>query len=814
MYKFTGFTEYANSALNCAVEAAENLGHTFIGSEHLLLGMLSGEKTTVSALLNSKGVTYNNAEAAVKRLVGMGLPTALTPEDVTPRLRRIIENALSLKPAGGESGTGELFLSLTRESGCAACKVLSSLGVRPYEISGALQGAPEKTDKKRGRPEKEAYVLRYGKDLTELSSEEKTDPVIGRERETARVMEILCRRTKNNPCLIGEPGVGKTAVVEGLSYLISKGAVPEMLKNKRIISVDLTCMVAGTKYRGDFEERIKKMIDEVKEDENIILFIDELHNIVGAGSAEGAVDAANILKPALSRGEIRVIGATTLDEYRKYIEKDAALERRFQPVNIEEPDEKTAISMIRGLKARYEEFHGVVITEEAIKAAVTLSKRYINDRFLPDKAVDLIDEASSRARLKSSTPPKKLKALEEKLKKITEEKSLAIKEGDFERAALFRDEEKELGTKLRFSYKRWQDKRKIEKQLVLYEDIADAVSRQTDIPLKKVTSDEGKLLLSLEEELKKRIVGQEGAVSAVSRAIRRTRVGIKSANRPIGSFLFLGPTGVGKTELTKALAECLFGTEEKIIRFDMSEFSERHSVSRLVGAPPGYVGFDEGGELTKKVKRSPYSIVLFDEAEKADPEVFNLLLSVLEDGFLTDSNGKKTDFSNTVIIMTSNIGGEFLASRRLSLGFSALSGEKERENAVKRHINEELKKYFKPEFLNRIDDVIVFGALSKADLKLIAKRLLSELKKQLLLKNIKIEFEEEIIDALCDKYYDPALGARPLRRGITSEIEDFLSERFLLGELVSKESYLMYLNGNEYALEKAKEAGNLKRLHK
>lgn len=813
MYKFTGFTETANNALNSAVEAAENLGHTYIGSEHLLLGLLHGEKTSVFKLLSSKGVTYKTAEDEIRRLVGMGIPTALTPEDVTPRLRRIIENALSQKSAGSDSGTGELFAAMAREQDCAACRVLAFLGVRPFEIASQLRSLPEKADDKRNDISlKDSYILRYGKNLTSLAFDGKTDPVIGRERETSRVMEILCRRTKNNPCLIGEPGVGKTAVVEGLSYLISRGAVPEMLKDKRIISVDLTCMVAGTKYRGDFEERIKKMIDEVTEDKSIILFIDELHNIVGAGSAEGAVDAANILKPALSRGDIRVIGATTLDEYRKYIEKDSALERRFQPIYVEEPDEETAVLMINGLKSRYEEYHGVIITDEAVRAAVTLSKRYINDRFLPDKAVDLIDEASSRSRLKSLTPPKKLRALEEKLKKTVEEKTAAVKNGDFDKAAILRENEKSLGAQLRFSHKRWQDKKTAEKRYVLYDDIADAVSRRTDIPLKKVTRDESASLLRLEEELHKRIVGQSGAVSAVARAVRRTRAGIKAPKRPIGSFIFLGPTGVGKTELTKALAECLFGSEDKIIRFDMSEFSEKHSVSRLVGAPPGYVGFEEGGQLTEKVRRSPYSIVLFDEMEKADAEVFNLLLSVLEDGFLTDSDGRKTDFRNTVIIMTSNIGARFLASRRLSVGFSALSGEDERENAAAHHVKEELKKYFKPEFLNRVDDIIIFSSLGKEELLLIAHNLFDDLKKRLLLKNIVIDFSRDTVESLCDRYYDPSLGARPLRRAVTSEIEDFLSEKYLTGELSEGKAYLVSRENGEYLLKAA--AHEEKKLHK
>ena len=577
--------------------------------------------------------------------------------------------------------------------------------------------------------------------------------------------------------------------------------MPGALKNKRIVSVDLTCMVAGTKYRGDFEERIKNMIDEVAADGNIILFIDEIHNIVGAGSAEGAVDAANILKPALARGEIRVIGATTVDEYRKYIEKDAALERRFQPIKIEEPDEKTAAEMINGLRGFYESFHSVIITDEAINAAIRLSKRYITDRFLPDKAVDLIDEASSRVGLKSLSPPEGIKKLEAKLKRVTEKKSASIESGDFTEAARLREKEKLLSRELRCETSRWHDSIIKNKKYVTENDIADVVSAWTKIPLEKLTAEESEALLDLENELHKRIIGQKKAVSAVAKAIRRGRAGLKAPGRPIGSFIFLGPTGVGKTELTKALAECLFGSESKIIRFDMSEYGEKHSVSRLIGSPPGYVGFDEGGQLTERVRREPYSIVLFDEVEKADPDVYNILLQILEDGILTDSSGRKTHFSDAVIVMTSNIGASLISNNRLSMGFSGDNEDDDREKRINGLINDELKKYFKPELLNRVDDIIIFSSLKKDEIRMIAEKMLSELKKRLLEKNISLEFSENVFENLSKKGYDPIYGARPLRRAVTTDIEDLLSEKFLSGDLESGKSYVLDYRENEYALE-------------
>ena len=804
MYKFTGFTESANNALNYAVEAAENLGHTYIGSEHILLGLLSDSKMVSASVLLSRKITLKKAEEQIKKTVGVGIPTSLTPDDITPRCRKIIENALDARQSGkGDAGTEQLLLSLVKLPGCAACVILSSLGVQPYELSGDITGSEISGDSGRHsseKKEKKTTVQKYGKDLTAASENGEIDPVIGREAEIERVIEILCRITKNNPCLIGEPGVGKTAIAEGLALEISNGEVPEILKRKRIISLDLTCMVAGTKYRGDFEERIKNIIDEVSEDGNVILFIDELHNIVGAGSAEGAVDAANILKPSLARGDIQVIGATTIDEYRKYIEKDAALERRFQPVMVDEPSEEKALEMIYGLKERYEIHHGVVITDEAVKAAVSLGNRYISDRFLPDKAIDLIDEASSKVRLKSFTPPDEICRLESDIKEVSQKKNEAIAAQDFEKAAEYRDREKTISNSYRAKKQEWHDSLKDVKKEVTKADVAAVVSTWTKIPVMQITAEESERLLNLESELHKRIVGQEEAVKAVSKAIRRGRVGLKDPLRPIGSFIFLGPTGVGKTELTKALSECLFGSENDIIRIDMSEYMEKHSVSKMVGSPPGYVGFDEGGQLTERVRRHPYSIVLFDEIEKADPDVFNILLQILEDGVLTDSNGRKVDFKNTVIIMTSNIGASKITDNKKALGFSD-ADKNSRGERIKELVTQELKSFFKPEFINRVDDIIVFSSLSEDEIKTIAGMMLSDVSKRLKTKNINIDFSEKAVNKISEQGYDVLYGARPLRRTVTNEIENKLSEMFLLGEIKSGEEYVCDFSGESYTVK-------------
>lgn len=802
MYNFTGFTDTANAALNFAVEAAENYGHTYIGSEHLLLGLLSDPKTVSAAVLMSEKITLKRAEEEVKRTVGTGIPTQLTPDDFTPRCRRIIENALAR--SGGrprQSGTAQLLGAMLTEPHCAACRILDAMGVKYYELAASLSN--HKGDDIRPEKEKhrsESPLLKFGRDLTELAERGETDPVICREREIERVIEILCRRQKNNPCLVGEPGVGKTAIAEGLALKIAKGDVPDALYGKRIISVDLTCMVAGTKYRGDFEERIKAMLDEVAADGDIILFIDELHNIIGAGSAEGAVDAANILKPSLARGDIRVIGATTLDEYRKYIEKDAALERRFQQVFVNEPSQTEAIKMIEGIKDKYEAHHKVEITDEAVRAAVHLSARYLPGRFLPDKAIDLIDEACSRVRIRALSPPAEIKSLETEAKKAGREKSKAVDERDFDLACTLREREKELSGRLRQKQSEWRENLCAQNIRVLPADIEYVVSSLSKIPVSQLSAEESGRLLSLETELHRRVIGQDRAVEAVARAVRRAGAGLREPTRPIGSFLFCGPTGVGKTELAKALAECLFGSEDDIIRFDMSEYSEKHTVSRLVGAPPGYVGFDDGGQLTESVRRKPYSVVLFDEIEKADAEIYNILLQILEDGVLTDSSGRRTDFSNTVVIMTSNIGASLISGGRYSLGFSVQSGDEARAERIKTLVTDELKKLFKPELLNRMGEIIVFNSLTRQQISTITRRMLDAVSGRLSEKGIKLSFDESCIAEIADRGFDEAFGARPVRRAVTELAEDKLSELYLSGELTPGESYVFTFKNGEFRL--------------
>ncbi len=795
MYNFKGFTQKANTALNLALESAQELGHTYVGTEHILLGLVKEGTGVASVVLSECGLDDITLENHIADMVGKGNATVLTPDDFTPRTKRVMQMAVlnSAKMGHNFVGTEHLLISILSERDSYAVRFLSELGVTPATVLTALKSSLSEdgnssdntdykyTDVKTSKKNKNSdtkTLSQYGRDLTESARNGEIDPVIGRDNEISRIIQILSRRTKNNPVLIGEPGVGKTAVAEGLALKIANGEVPEHLKTKRVFSLDLTSMIAGTKYRGDFEDRIKNAIDEVRKSSDIILFIDELHTIIGAGSAEGSADAANILKPSLARGDFQVIGATTLEEYRKYIEKDAALERRFQPVNVGEPTKDEAVLILKGLKDRYEAHHKVKITDEAIVSAVELSSRYIADRYLPDKAIDLIDEAASKVRLSNLTAPPDIKDIEEKIEVLEKEKSSAVNEQDFERAAKLRDEQKELKNELTQMREQWQEKSKNFSGEVRKEDIAEIVSDWTKIPVVELTKEESQRLLNMEEILHQRVVGQDEAVSAIAKAIRRGRVGIKDPNRPMGSFIFLGPTGVGKTELCKTLASAMFGDENAMLRLDMSEYMEKHTVSRLVGSPPGYVGYDEGGQLTEMVRRKPYSVVLFDEIEKAHPDVFNMLLQILEDGRLTDSQGRTVDFKNTVIIMTSNVGARLIVDKHQSLGFT----QSENENSdIKDTMIGELKKVFRPEFLNRVDDIIVFNKLKKDEIKLIAKKMLSNLSQRVSALGITLEFTDEVVSKISDEGFDDAYGARPLRRAIVSNIEDKLSEKLLDG---------------------------------
>ena len=801
MYKFTGFTQKANAALNASIECAENMGHTYIGSEHLLLGLLAENGGIAYTVLSSKKLTAGKVEDEIKNMVGLGVPTVLTPNDFTPRCKNIIDGAMAQARAMGHSyvGTEHLLISLIKEGSGAAVSIMARLGVSSQEVLQELLKALGSSTSKGSGPQdgssaagehKDTPTLnQFGRDLTAMASDGGIDPVIGRQKEIERVIQILSRRTKNNPCLIGEPGVGKTAIAEGLALKIATGEVPETLRNKRIVSLDLTGMVAGTKYRGDFEERIKSAIEEVTKAGDVILFIDELHTLIGAGSAEGAVDAANILKPALARGEMQVIGATTLEEYRKHIEKDAALERRFQPVTVGEPSEEEAVEILRGIRDKYEAHHKVKITDDAIYAAVKMSVRYIGDRYLPDKAIDLIDEAASKVRLRAFTAPPDLKELEDRLKALAEEKDAAVNAQEFERAAQIRDEQKELGDRLETEKREWQERSSKKVGEVGSNEIAEIVSSWTGVPVVELTQAESERLLHMEEELHRRIVGQDEAVSAVAKAIRRGRVGLKDPKRPTGSFIFLGPTGVGKTELCKALASSLFGDENAMIRLDMSEYMEKHTVSRLVGSPPGYVGYDEGGQLTEKVRRRPYSVILFDEIEKAHPDVFNMLLQILDDGILTDSQGRRVDFKNCIIIMTSNVGAKLISGGAKSLGFTEEKGETPSYERIRELVMNELKNVFRPEFLNRVDDIIVFHSLEKKDIKEIARRMLEGLKSRVAQLDISVEFSDEAVEKIADAGFDPIYGARPLRRAIQQHIEDKLSEEMLEKKIGTGKKY-------------------------
>lgn len=798
MYQFKGFTEKANKALNLAIESAEEMRHNYVGTEHILYGLVKEGSGVAATALNECGVTEDALREKLESINGTMSLVELTPDDFTPRTKRVLRAAVIISSKTGYTyvGTEHLLLAILSESDSYAVAFLEELGVSVERLAQAVSkgmqggaddgfGGFENESAPNGSQKGGSALDKFGRDLTQAAKNGEIDPVIGREKEIQRVIQILSRRTKNNPVLIGEPGVGKTAVAEGLALEIAKGNVPEILKDKRVVSLDLTGMVAGAKYRGDFEERIKAAIDEVKKSKNTILFIDELHTIVGAGAAEGSADAANILKPSLARGDFQVIGATTLNEYRKYIEKDAALERRFQPVKVGEPTPEQAVQILKGLRDSYEAHHKVKITDEAINAAVTLSSRYIADRYLPDKAIDLIDEGASKVRLASLTSPDNVKELEDEIADYEKEKASAINEQDFERAARLRDEQKELQTKLDDAKKKWQEQQKGNSGEVTAEDIANIVSEWTGIPVVQLTKEESERLLNMENVLHERVIGQSEAVTAIAKAIRRGRVGLKDPKRPVGSFIFLGPTGVGKTELCKALAEAMFGDENAMLRLDMSEYMEKHTVSKLIGSPPGYVGFEEGGQLTEKVRRKPYSVVLFDEIEKAHPDVFNMLLQILEDGRLTDSQGRTVDFKNTIIIMTSNVGARLITEKQSSLGFNSENenAEEGEKKDIKELVTGELRKVFRPEFLNRVDDIIVFNKLNKDEIKQIAVKMLKTLENRLDKMNIKISFTDNAVSEIANKGFDENYGARPLRRAIQNEIEDPLSEQMLEGKV-------------------------------
>jgi ATP-dependent Clp protease ATP-binding subunit ClpC len=790
---FGRFSDRAQKMIYYAQEEAQNFKHGYVGTEHILLGILRDENGKAQSLLANMGVTIEKVRRLIEEYEGFGDSDLYKEEPpLTPRTKRLLE--ISLLEARNLNhnyiNPEHVLLALIRESEGVAFTILGNLGVDferlRKEILDSLSGREENTGIKTSFSSNTSVtptLNQYGTDLTQMALEGKLDPVIGRDNETQRILEILCRRTKNNPCLIGDPGVGKTAIAEGLAQKIVEGNIPEILKDKRVITLDVSSLVAGSKYRGEFEERLKKVMTEIKAAKNVILFIDEIHTIVGAGGAEGAIDASNILKPSLARGEIQCIGATTTEEYRRYIEKDAALERRFQPVDVGEPSKEEAVQILEGLRDKYEAHHGVKITDDAIEAAVNLSTRYIQDRFLPDKAIDLIDEAAAKVRIQNLTAPPDLKNQEEELEKTTREKSDAIRLQDFEKAAKLRDKEKKLRIAIEEFKKNWKNTSDNENYIVTQKQVAAVVAKWTSIPVEKLTEKESERLLKLESILHKRVIGQEEAVEYVSRAVRRARVGLKDPKRPIGSFIFLGPTGVGKTELSKALAEAMFGDENNIIRIDMSEYMEKHTVSRLVGSPPGYVGYDEGGQLTEKVRRKPYSVVLFDEIEKAHPDVFNILLQILDDGRLTDSKGKTVSFTNTIIIMTSNVGASTIRKQK-TLGFeTAKDAVRQEYDKMKENIMEELKNSFRPEFLNRIDEIVVFHKLEEKDLRQIVKLMLESVKGRLKEQNIKINFTEKAEEVLAEKGFDPTYGARPLRRTIIKAVEDKLSEEILKGTI-------------------------------
>lgn len=804
------FTEKAEKAISLSQESAAKLGHSYVGTEHLLLGLLKEGTGVAARVLQSQGVTEDKIIKQIEELIGRGDSSGKTPVDFTPRTKRVIELSLSEARRLGHNyiGTEHLLLGVMREGESVAVRILMDLGVDPHKLfNDIVRMLSEDAPGPGGEPRSASgntntpTLNQFGRDLTDMAREGKFDPIIGRDKEIERVIQILSRRTKNNPCLIGEPGVGKTAIAEGLAQKIVEGNIPELLKDKRVFTLDLSSMVAGAKYRGEFEDRLKKSIEEIRHAGNVILFIDELHTIVGAGAAEGAIDAANILKPLLARGEIQIIGATTLDEYRKHIEKDAALERRFQPITVAEPTEEETLQILKGIRDKYEAHHKVKITDKALEAAVKMSSRYINDRYLPDKAIDLIDEASSRVRLRSFTAPPDLKDLERRIDEIRKMKEDSIVSQEFEKAASLRDEENKLKEELASKKDVWQIENSKNTQMVTDEDIAEIIGSWTGIPVNRLAQEETERLKNMESILHNRVIGQKDAVSAVAKAIRRGRVGLKDPKRPVGSFIFSGPTGVGKTELSKALAEALFGDESLMIRIDMSEYMEKHSVSRLVGSPPGYVGYDEGGQLTEKVRRKPYSVILFDEIEKAHPDVFNMLLQILDDGRLTDSTGRVVDFKNTVIIMTSNVGARDIVEPK-KLGFGAQEENAARDyEDMKKNVMEALKKTFRPEFLNRVDEIIVFHPLSRDEIKQICGLMLNETAKRMEQNNINITFTDEVKDFLAEKGYDKTFGARPLKRTIQEHIEDKLAEAILDGKVKEGDSVSISYDGEKVVFE-------------
>lgn len=805
------FTNKAQEVLKRAQEAALKLGNKYVGTEHILLGLTLVSDSVAAKALESQGVTYHQVMDKIQSMTG-GTSAYYIPADFTPRAKRVVESSVqeAFRMGTGYVGTEHIIIALIRENDNIAVRIMVSLDLnlqRLYDdIMNMLGEGEDQNSSARGmnsqgeKQEKSATETldKFSRDMTALAKKNKFDPIVGRDKEIERIVQILSRCTKNNPCLVGDPGVGKTAIVEGLAQKIAEGNVPDTLKNKRIVGLDISAMVAGSKYRGEFEERMKKAMDEVKADGNIILFVDEIHTIIGAGAAEGAIDASNILKPALSRGEIQLIGATTLEEYWKHIEKDAAFERRFQPVKVEEPDEQAAVAMLKALRDKYEMHHKVTISDDAIEAAVKLSSRYVSDRFLPDKAIDLIDEAASRLRLKTFSAPDNVAEMEEKLAEMEKEKEAAIKTEEFEKAAEIKRAQDALRAQWKEAKKEWENNHENQAQVVTREEVAEVVSVWTGVPLQSLQEEESQRLLHLEDILHQRVIGQSEAVKALAKAIRRGRVGLKDPNRPIGSFLFLGPTGVGKTELSKALAEALFGDEDAMIRIDMSEYMEKHSVSRMVGSPPGYVGYEEGGQLSEKVRRNPYSVVLFDEIEKASPDVFNVLLQVLDDGHITDGQGRKVDFKNTVIIMTSNAGARSIVEPK-RVGFTSMETEEQSYQNMKKNVMEEVRHIFKPEFLNRIDDMIVFHSLTQEDIleivKLMTKTVSKRIKENM---DITVTFTDKALEKIAEEGYDKAFGARPLRRAIQSRIEDAFAEEYLMGNFKAGDKVSVGLKTNGF----------------